>query len=275
MKSSPKAIPVPLATVQISDIKLSVLNNPNDIGWYSQRQAYEERNSRLYPLIAQYGFENFVDIGSNVGYVSVLAGKADPTLSIISIEADPRLVELISENLSNNTTNAFQVIHALLGLTNDSTSSFSLNPSSTLDNRVNIKDWDQVQVPTRNMQSIASELNLGEKTFFKVDTQGYELQVIKGMHDFLVQNNGWRMKAEFAPYWLLSQGTEPIELLTYLLNNFQVAEAPERIDFNTLVLDDLWARSLTVDQAGDFIEWITNLNRDRRGWVDLLIRPKQ
>jgi len=275
MKSSPKASPAPLATVQISDIKLSVLNNPNDIGWYSQRQAYEERNSRLYPLIAQYGFENFVDIGSNVGYVSVLAGKADPTLSIISIEADPRLVELISENLSNNTTNAFQVIHALLGLTNDSTSSFSLNPSSTLDNRVNIKDWDQVQVPTRNMQSIASELNLGEKTFFKVDTQGYELQVIKGMHDFLVQNNGWRMKAEFAPYWLLSQGTEPIELLTYLLNNFQVAEAPERIDFNTLVLDDLWARSLTVDQAGDFIEWITNLNRDRRGWVDLLIRPKQ
>jgi FkbM family methyltransferase len=275
MKSSPKASPAPLATVQISDIKLSVLNNPNDIGWYSQRQAYEERNSRLYPLIAQYGFENFVDIGSNVGYVSVLAGKADPALSIISIEADPRLVELISENLSNNTTNAFQVIHALLGLTNDSTSSFSLNPSSTLDNRVNIKDWDQVQVPTRNMQSIASELKLGEKTFFKVDTQGYELQVIKGMHDFLVQNNGWRMKAEFAPYWLLSQGTEPIELLTYLLNNFQVAEAPERIDFNTLVLDDLWARSLTVDQAGDFIEWITNLNRDKRGWVDLLIRPKQ
>jgi FkbM family methyltransferase len=275
MKSSPKAIPAPLATVQISDIKLSVLNNPNDIGWYSQRQAYEERNSRLYPLIAQYGFENFVDIGSNVGYVSVLAGKADPALSIISIEADPRLVELISENLSNNTTNDFQVIHALLGLTNESTSSFSLNPSSTLDNRVNIKDWDQVQVPTRNMQSIASELKLSEKTFFKVDTQGYELQVIKGMHDFLVQNNGWRMKAEFAPYWLLSQGTEPIELLTYLLNNFQVAEAPERIDFNTLVLDDLWARSLTVDQAGDFIEWITNLNRDKRGWVDLLIRPKQ
>jgi FkbM family methyltransferase len=275
MKSSPKTSPAPLATVQISDIKLSVLNNPNDIGWYSQRQAYEERNSRLYPLIAQYGFENFVDIGSNVGYVSVLAGKADPALSIISIEADPRLVELISENLSNNTTNDFQVIHALLGLTNESTSSFSLNPSSTLDNRVNIKDWDQVQVPTRNMQSIASELKLSEKTFFKVDTQGYELQVIKGMHDFLVQNNGWRMKAEFAPYWLLSQGTEPIELLTYLLNNFQVAEAPERIDFNTLVLDDLWARSLTVDQAGDFIEWITNLNRDKRGWVDLLIRPKQ
>ena len=275
MKSSPKTSPAPLATVQISDIKLSVLNNPNDIGWYSQRQAYEERNSRLYPLIAQYGFENFVDIGSNVGYVSVLAGKADPALSIISIEADPRLVELISENLSNNTTNDFQVIHALLGLTNESTSSFSLNPSSTLDNRVNIKDWDQVQVPTRNMQSIASELKLSEKTFFKVDTQGYELQVIKVMHDFLVQNNGWRMKAEFAPYWLLSQGTEPIELLTYLLNNFQVAEAPERIDFNTLVLDDLWARSLTVDQAGDFIEWITNLNRDKRGWVDLLIRPKQ
>jgi FkbM family methyltransferase len=274
MKSSPKASQPKLANVQIGDIKLSVLNNPNDIGWYSQRQAYEERGSRLYPLIAQYGFENFVDIGSNVGYVSVLAGKADPALALVSIEADPRLVPLITENLSNNTSNDFRVIHALLGLTNDSTSSFSLNPSSTLDNRVSIKEWDQVEVPTRSMQSIAGELNLSEKTFFKVDTQGYELQVIKGMHDFLVENSGWRMKAEFAPYWLLSQGTDPIELLAYLLDNFQVAEAPERIDFNTLVLDDLWSRALTQDQAKDFIQWVTNLNRDNRGWVDLLIRPK-
>lgn len=274
MTSSSASSQTQTVAIQIGDINLSVLNNPNDIGWYSQRQTYEEKNSRLYPLIAQHGFENFVDIGSNVGYVAVLAGKANPSLSIVSIEADPRLIPLISENLSKNTTNKFQVIHALLGLTDESTSSFSLNPSSTLDNRVSIKEWAQVQVPTRNMQSIAAELGLSENTFFKVDTQGYELQVISGMHEFLIENSGWRMKAEFAPYWLMSQGTEPIELLNYLIKNFLVAEAPERVTFNTLVLDDLWDKALTLEQASDFIDWVTNLNKDRRGWVDLLIRPK-
>jgi FkbM family methyltransferase len=262
------------AKVQIGELKFSVLNNPNDIGWYSQRPAFEERSSKLYTLIAQHGFKNFVDIGANVGYISMLAGMANPEMKIVSIEADPRLIPLISENLASIVKNDFLVLHALLGLTDNTDVFFSLNPSSTLDNRVSIKEWEQIKVPMRSMQSIAAEIDLSAETFFKVDTQGYEFQVISGMHDFLDASESWRMKAEFAPFWLRSQGTDPIELLSYLIRNFQVAEAPERIKFNAVSLDDLWSTALTLDQATDFIAWVENLNRNKRGWVDLLIRPK-
>src|SRR3546814_5528247 len=86
------------------------------------------------------------------------------------------------------------------------------------------------------------------KTFFKIDTQGFELQVLRGMEACLSSNVDWVLKMEFAPDWLSSQGTEPLDVLDYLQHRYQFAEFQERIPFGTPNLDALFANPVQAER---------------------------
>jgi len=49
-------------------------------------------------------------------------------------------------------------------------------------------------------------------------------------------------------------------------------EPPERITYGTPSLASLFAYPLHAVQAADFLDYVVSLNRNRRGWVDLLLR---
>lgn len=264
----------PFHTVQIGDIALQVLADTKDRDWYQQRKAFEEHVSLLYRLIGEEGFESFVDIGANVGFISVLARRSAPGVRVVAVEADPRLVPLIRENLAANGVPDATVVHARLGEADGGDATFSLNPSSTLDNRVDIQQWEKVEVPSRSMDSLLQEHGVTGRTFFKVDTQGYEQRVLLGLADRLASSSDWMLKMEFAPNWLVSQGTEPEELLAYLLERYEVAEYAERIPYGTDSLDALFAFPLTPDRIADFVGYVRSLNKHGLGWVDLIVRPR-
>lgn len=260
--------------VQVEDITLQVLADTKDVEWYQQRRAFEERVSPLYELIGREGFDCFVDIGANVGFISVLARRGAPRIRVIAVEADPRLVPLIRENLSANGVEDATVVHALIGEVDGDGGRFSLNPSSTLDNRVDVAQWRKVDVPTRSADALLTEHGVTGRTFFKIDTQGYELHVLHGLAGYLAGSADWMLKMEFAPDWLVSQGTDPEELLAYLVQRYDVAEYAERIPYGTRSLASLFAVPLTEVQPAGFVAHVRSLNRQGRGWVDLIVRPR-
>lgn len=123
--------------VEIDDIKLHVLEgNKGDAPWYSQRKAFEERYSLLYPILQRAGVRVFLDVGANYGFISLLARKFLPDANIISIEADPRLAPLIAQNFELNGLNQPEILNLIAGAKDAADSFFSLNPNSSLDNRV-------------------------------------------------------------------------------------------------------------------------------------------
>src|SRR3546814_7441820 len=71
----------------------------------------------------------------------MLVRRNAPGLDIIVIEADPRLAKLIEANFLNNKLLSHVVINAIAGDHSQADARFSLNPASTLDNRVNIAHW--------------------------------------------------------------------------------------------------------------------------------------
>lgn len=101
--------------------------------------------------------------------------------------------------------------------------------------------------------------------FLKIDTQGFEEKVLRGLEPYIGVRSDWMIKMEFAPLWLESQGTDPVVLLESLLERFDVAEFPERITFNTPSLDAFFLFPVRADQAEDFVHYVTTLNRGRRG----------
>lgn len=259
--------------LKLNDLELGALD-PRDVAWYQQRKACEETSSLFYPLIRQAGFARFCDVGSNYGLVGMLAARQG--LEVMCVEADPRLIVPIESHFSANRLSYIALINVIAGRENTDESVFSLNPSSSLDNRVNMPNWEKVQVPTVRLADLIARYGFDQgRLFIKIDTQGFEEQVLAGLEPYLSRYRDWAIKMEFAPMWLQSQGTEPLALLQALLARFEVAEFPERIIFNTPSFEALFAYPVRMEQAAGFLNYVTALNRNDRGWVDLLVRPKQ
>ncbi len=258
--------------LRLNDIVLCQLD-PRDASWYQQRKACEESVSSLYPLIRQAGFRNFCDVGANYGLVGLLA--ASQGLRVMCVEADPRLVARVRDNFLANGVQLAVLVNAIAGEEASDETTFSLNPTSSLDNRVSMLNWDHVRVQTVRMADLILEHCFDQGgVFLKIDTQGFEEKVLRGLEPYIGLRDDWMIKMEFAPLWLESQGTDPLVLLESLLERFDVAEFPERITFNTPSLDALFLYPVRRDQADTFIRYVTSLHRNRRGWVDLLVRPK-
>ncbi len=266
----------PRQRVQLYDLAFEVLGNAHDPGWYQQRKTFEEKASLLYPLLAAEGFEQFVDVGANVGMVSLLARRANPALRVLAIEADPRLAALARRNFRAHGLDDAVLVNATAGDRDADAVPFSLNPNSSLDNRVVYGQWPNVHVPMRRLDGLLRRLGLDHgRTFFKIDTQGFELNVLRGLESVLTSRRDWLLKMEFAPDWLRSQGTDPLLLLDHLMLRYEVAEFPERIAFGTPSTAALFAHRLGVADQHRFLAHVQSLNKGGLGWVDLVLRPRQ
>jgi len=257
--------------LQINTLTFTAIE-PRDINWYKQRAAYEETSSLLYPLVREAGFERFVDIGANYGLVGLLAARQG--LPVLCVEADPRLVAPIEQHFAANGLAYVALVNAIAGAHDDPSTTFCFNPSSTLDNRVDMPDWERVPVPTVRMADVIARHGFDAgPLFIKIDTQGFEENVLAGLAPFLESRADWAIKMEFAPHWLESQGTDPRALLRGLAARHEVCEFPERITWGTRSFDDLFGVAITPDTADEFVGYVRNLNYHDRGWVDLLLRP--
>ena len=268
------AQPGKTAKVDIDGLSVEVLADKQDLAWYQQRKVFEESASLMYRFVRDEGFVNFVDVGANVGFISMLARRAAPALNIISIEADPRLARLIEANFSANGLERPTVVNAVVGEHARPSSGFSLNPKSTLDNRVAMSAWQQVQLPMVKLDELLATQRLAGRTFFKIDTQGFEPPILRGLEGFLARNDDWVLKMEFAPNWLLSQGNDPLALLEHLQARYQFAEYAERIPYGTSGFEALFQAPVLAHQHADFLAYVVSLNKGRLGWVDLIVRPR-
>lgn len=261
--------------LSIHDLKLYINKEKGDFSWYQRREVFEERLSPLYELIQAEGFTNFVDVGANYGMVSLIMKSVMPSMNVISIEADPTLSPIIKQNFELNNFSDMTVINAVVSDSKLEKVNFSLNPKSTLDNRVAMTGWEQVSVPSLTLDSLVEQCALKNgKTFFKIDTQGFEYFVLRGGEKFFINSINWMIKMEFAPNWLKSQKTNPEELLRYLVSRYEVTESPARVPFCIKSMDDLFKCKITDSKINEFIAYIEDLNQKKLGWVDLLVRPK-
>lgn len=133
----------------------------------------------------------------------------------------------------------FKVLHAAATENSIEHMRFSLNPKSTLDNRINMRGWDKVSVPGITFAELLDDGMVEFQLYFKIDTQGFERSVFNGAQKLLDSSSQWIIKTEFAPHWLESQGSDPVEFLYELLTKYSVYESPQRYLFNALrgVLD--------------------------------------
>lgn len=261
--------------ISISGLTLELLDNSYDELWYNKRETVEEINSKWYCALKDMGVKTVIDVGANYGMVGAICAQTMKDIKVVAIEPDPRLVPLIKNNLSQNNVADFRVIHAAVTESrSEKQIEFSLNPKSTLDNRVNMNDWSKVTVPGLMLDELLEDDVLDYPLYIKIDTQGFERSVFKGAESLLRASTEWVIKTEFAPHWLESQGTDPVDFLNELLFKYSVYESPLRYPFASKGDISEFLTPLKETDSMEFVSYVKSLNSDQKGWVDLIVQPR-
>lgn len=255
---------------------LSLEVNPEGGGGvYKSNAAYAEcQDPFLERVQALLNPDWVIDIGANIGFTAIQYHRAFPNANLVVAEANPFLHEFIERNLARNGCLKYHLLDQAIG-SGSSTVTFQINTAFTSDSRVNgLKEsFMEVTVNQRTLDSLAEELDITGSTFIKIDTQGYERQVLLGCSDFLERNENHLIKLEFAPFLLELNETSPEHFLEDLTKRFRVAEI-RQTRFHGDTPKDILNRQIQPTEVSAFVSYVRRLARSQEGWTDLLIAPK-
>ena len=166
---------------------------------------------------------NVVDIGANQGLYSLLLARlAGPEGTVWAFEPDDRLYAALEENVALNRAGTIRAFHAALGA---SAGTMTLHRSllNSGDNRLAAKasqagPREAVGIRVERLDNVLA----GERVdFIKMDVQGWEMEVFRGMQGLLdaSRNTDLTIYFEFWPQGLRDAGSEPVETLEFLVAN--------------------------------------------------------
>lgn len=132
----------------------------------------------------------FIDVGANIGYFSILAGKAvGQKGSVVAIEAIPQTFERLCSNLELNGIRNCRSLKLAAWNTPGEISLFAKagRPDGT---STAIPDWaekwgnqQEFKVPCAPLSSILTANEIAKARLIKIDVEGAEWRVLEGMWD--------------------------------------------------------------------------------------------
>lgn len=171
-----------LSSTQIASIMFA---NPHEY-------QFSEENF-LLSLMKKDGW--FIDIGANIGYLSISLKKNLPNIDCLAIEANPKTFKNLKDNIDLNKIE-IKSICCVVGEIDKNKIEFQDSDiddcNSVISKKMlkkDIKDKDMFivghknsfNVITRTLDSLCEEFSITKKVrLIKVDTEGYELLVFKG-----------------------------------------------------------------------------------------------
>jgi len=241
--------------------------------WGSSNRLYIPRE--LYPIYLEYF--NFldhepltrsviasllkpgsvvIDVGANIGYYTLLAaGRVGPKGHVHAVECSPDTLALLRNNVKrNNLQNVDIYPVAASNVRGELTLNVSAIGLSLFELHSN---WSKV-ARTGGTVTVPSmpvdELVHSTVDVVKIDAEGADLDVLKGMSRILSENKNISVIVEWAPPLIAESGKDPFELPRWL------QEAGFKI---VSVLEEPTNRRLTFEQASEMVK----AKRLPAGWV--------
>jgi FkbM family methyltransferase len=128
------------------------------------------------------------DVGANLGLYSLTAGACNGEAEVHSFEPEPGLCRLIEESALANGLSGIHVLPMCLGEA-DSTLQLTLKGNSGHFVSRDGAAEGTVEVPVRRVDSLVREGALPPPDLVKIDVEGYEASVLRGMAGVLEQHH--------------------------------------------------------------------------------------
>jgi FkbM family methyltransferase len=228
------------------------------------RGAYEPDAAAAFHQALAPGMTVF-DIGANIGYYTVLAADAVGAQGLVCVfEPDPRNLAVLERNLRLRPGCKVMVARQAVGAIEGSLPFFlnvadsSVN-SMALDNAV-VTDtstaYQAATVPCTTLDGFVRQHALPRPDVIKIDVQGAEMLVFAGATEVLSEPK-LKLFLEFWPFGLRQLGTEPADLLHFLLaQGFTLRGIDRRTE----------AVLKSGQEVGDFLASWSEIIERKRAW---------
>jgi FkbM family methyltransferase len=160
----------------------------------------------------------FIDVGANIGYYSVLSSVINPNSNIYSFEPVKETYQRLAENIELNKLKNITAYNIALGANKKTT---TINLKNDLGHNSIVIDQSRENTGKVELINIDSLDNLiefnNQKVFIKIDAEGYEIEVLKGMKNVL-ENNNCELIMEYSPL----ENQEKFTILRSILSGFSI-----------------------------------------------------
>lgn len=199
-------------------IKMNIHDPDKDIGvsnFLSKNFIWEPFETSIFlKLISKKNF--FIDIGANIGYYSLIASNLiSKSGKVIAFEPEKSNLKILYENLKINKAFNVDVIEKACSDRNQE-AYLELSKDNLGDHRLSYKESSgssNLEIETTTVDMVTKKYSL-IPDIVKIDTQGAELKIIKGMKSLLCESNFKTIFfIEFWPYGIEKQGNKINELI--------------------------------------------------------------
>jgi FkbM family methyltransferase len=182
---------------------------------------YEEENTRVFhDLLALECPDVFVDVGANIGYYSMIAWSHQ-VRQIVCFEPSPIPLEYLAQTVAINDPEGARIrIERVALAEQDGRMEFWLNPTKhnlglgSLTGPRPEAGPARVQVPVRRGDGVL-ELGPGARALVKIDVEGAELLVLRGMSGIFTRCHP-TLILEIHPSYLRDLGHTPADIVRLL-----------------------------------------------------------
>ena len=182
------------------------------------RDTWEPVETRVLLAILSPG-DVAVDVGAHIGYyVLEFLRRVGPTGRVIAFEPDSRLFTTLSRNVTLNGYMNATLLQTAAGDKRETLMLYRSQENSGDSRTYESKDSevrDATPVLTLRADDVLGALRRSPR-LVKIDVQGSELSVLRGLETVLTGREPCAVALEFWPYGLEGAGTPAQELLRYL-----------------------------------------------------------
>jgi len=194
-----------------------------DLDHWSQRATYY--HGRFYDLAAQRLIhkllstgDTFVDVGANIGMLTLSAARTvGPSGTVLAFEPNPESRKRLVAHVAMNDLGHVKVMDHALSFERG-TSTLTMPTASSGRSTLRDSQGQAVQsyeVSTALLDDFADAIEQDGRTMIKVDTEGFELNVLKGAESVLSRSNVCVL-VEVTDAWLRELGQSAEELFSFM-----------------------------------------------------------
>ena len=217
--------------------------------------TYEKLEAKIMEEKIQVG-NIVVDIGANIGLHTLnMARIVGNTGQVFAFEPDPSNFKILGKNVKvNNYKNIILEQKAVGDKHGRATLYHADNPGMHRifpQTKARRGLSGQVQVKLTSLDKYFIDSNLVDKiNFIKIDVEGLEFSVLKGMENILKNNKKIKILFEFMPKNIMEAGFMPIELLNYLT----------LYDFKLYSIDEITEKLIHVSNNEEILKLCSTTN---------------
>ena len=213
--------------------------------------TYEELESKIMEEKIEMG-NIVVDVGANIGLHTLnMARIVGNTGQVFAFEPDPSNFEILKKNVKINNYKNIILEQKAVGDKHGRTTLYqSDHPGKHRIFPQTEQAKSQVQVELTNLDNYFDSDMIDKINFIKIDVEGLEFSVLKGMKNILKNSKKIKILFEFMPENTMEVGFTPIELLNYLTSN----------DFKLYCIDNKTKKLLYVSNNEEIVKLCSTTN---------------